>query len=66
MKKMFLATLVIVLPVLLLLPTVTERQSTSTVVHADFVVVEKAKRRMHLMKEGQRVRTYRVALGGNP
>jgi murein L,D-transpeptidase YafK len=35
-------------------------------VRADRVVVEKAARRLHLVKDGRVLKTYRVALGGNP
>lgn len=34
--------------------------------NVDLVVVEKSKNQMHLMKKGKAVRTYHVALGGNP
>jgi|CXWL01.1.fsa_nt_gi murein L,D-transpeptidase YafK len=33
---------------------------------ADLVVVEKAARRLHLMREGRIAKTYAVVLGGNP
>lgn len=33
---------------------------------ADFILVEKAARRLTLMHEGQAIRTYRIVLGGNP
>jgi murein L,D-transpeptidase YafK len=42
------------------------QQSTMTTQHADRVVVEKAKRSMHLMQNGRVLKTYRVALGGTP
>ncbi len=35
-------------------------------VRADRVIVEKAKRQLHLLASGKVLRTYRIALGGNP
>ena len=41
-------------------------QYSSAPQHADRVVVEKAQRSMHLMQNGKVLRSYKVALGGDP
>jgi murein L,D-transpeptidase YafK len=49
---------------LLLLGTLWCRAADS--VHADRIVVYKSRRKMELLSEGKVVKSYRVALGGNP
>jgi murein L,D-transpeptidase YafK len=41
-------------------------QQSTTAQYADRVLVEKAKRSMHLMRNGHVLKSYRVALGGDP
>jgi murein L,D-transpeptidase YafK len=41
-------------------------QTTPSTPFADRVVIEKGKRQMHLMQNGTALRSYRVALGGDP
>ncbi|HXO21638.1 MAG TPA: L,D-transpeptidase family protein [Thermoanaerobaculia bacterium] len=42
------------------------RQSEAAGIHADRILVEKKAHRLTLLKAGQSIRTYRVALGGRP
>src|SRR5712691_2610908 len=60
------ATIVIALLAGLLSPSVTERSTPHTRLHADRVLVLKKQRTLELLSQGRVIKTFKVALGGDP
>jgi murein L,D-transpeptidase YafK len=54
------------LSVCLLLASMTAQSAATPVLHADHVVVLKRERTLELITEGRVIKTYKVALGGDP
>src|SRR5258708_35689071 len=60
------ATIVIALLAGLLSPSVTERSTPHTLLHADRVLVLKKQRTLELLSQSRVIKTFKVALGGDP
>ncbi len=60
------ATIVIALLAGLLSPSVTERSTPHTRLYADRVLVLKKQRTLELLSQGRVIKTFKVALGGDP
>lgn len=68
MRRIVLATLAVALPLLVAMgaPPAAHAAAHAALVKADRVLVLKAKRKLYLLRDGQVLRHYRVALGRTP
>lgn len=68
MRRIVLATLAVALPLLVAMGGASAAQAAAhaALVKADRVLVLKAKRKLYLLRDGQVLRHYRVALGRTP
>lgn len=64
--KIFVVVLLIVGATTLFFSTHHNRNRLSADTRIDRILVEKAERKLSIFRKGQRLKTYRVALGGNP